>query len=93
MRDLVIYEATRFYVKQEMYDLLLSNPDKELKIIVNPRMGNHPRGFYLIPNKVAVNFIECKIWKNGEMTPNWSKYSDFKQDGIPKDLREFFIET
>ena len=56
-------------------------------------MGNHPNGYYLIPNEIIVTFIEGKKVKNGEPTYNWQQHNNFKQDGIPKALKEYFTET
>ena len=76
--------VTRFWVKESTYqDLLASGAD--LHINVNPRKGKHPRGSYFIPHNAALSFIEGK-----RNTPNWDTYQDFKQDGIPRDLRPFF---
>lgn len=87
------YTFTRFKVHQEMYKLLKHNSHQNLTITVNPKKGNHPRGVYKIPNNDAVAFIESKIYIDKErdiLTPNWSKYENFHQDSIPKQLIDFF---
>jgi hypothetical protein len=82
-----IYEYTyaRFFVDQKMYDKLNANPFSELKINISPKQGNHQRGYYLIPNNVAINFIRVK-----QQDYNWKKNKNFHQDTVPTDLRDFF---
>lgn len=80
--------STRFYVTQNHYDDLVRYPECDLYIEVNPRKGNHPKGHYLIPNKVAKSFIESKQGKH-----NWNKHQNFKQDAIPSDLIAYFTNS
>ena len=82
----VEYSSTRLYVTQEVYDELVSNPEYELIINTFPRTGNHPRGFYKIPNNIARTFIESKQGKH-----NWNVHQNFKQDTIPLELRDYFF--
>ncbi len=83
-----IRKSTRFYVTESDYLELLSNSRDSLEIIVNPSMGNHPKGKYLIPNDIAIDFIKRK-----RGTPNWDKHQNFKQDSIPSELIKYFIKT
>lgn len=82
-----IYEYTfaRFFVDQKMYDKLDNNPFSDLKIIVIPKQGKHPSGYYFIPNKIALNFIKIK-----QQDYNWKKNKNFHQDTVPSDLRDYF---
>ena len=77
--------VTRFWVKESTYQDLLTSGGADLHIKVNPRKGKHPIGTYFIPHNAALSFIKGK-----RNTPNWNTYQDFKQDGIPRDLRPFF---
>jgi hypothetical protein len=81
-------DSTRFYITQNHYDELIRCPGCFLYIQVTPRKGNHPKGYYKIPNKIAVSFIESKMG-----APNWDKHQNFKQDGIPSYLTDHFIYT
>tara|TARA_B110000977_G_C10912561_1_gene429877 strand:+ start:623 stop:883 length:261 start_codon:yes stop_codon:yes gene_type:complete len=80
-----IKKSTRFYVTQSDYDGLVSNPNADFVIECTPKKGNHPKGTYTIPNKVARQFIESK-----QGTHNWTQNKDFKQDGVPVGLEEYF---
>ena len=80
------YFSTRLYVTQLMYDELVTYPTYDLIINTSPKKGNHPRGYYKMPNKVARNFIESK-----QGAYNWNKHQNFKQDSIPKSLQDYFI--
>lgn len=77
---------TRFFVNQEIYNELVRKSEYGLKINVIPKKGNHPKGYYLIPNNVAVMFIEAK-----QGVYNWDNNSNFHQDSIPSLLRDYFI--
>lgn len=77
---------TRFFVNQEIYDELVRKPEYGLKINVIPKKGNHPKGYYLIPNNDAIMFIKGK--QGGY---NWDNNSEFHQDSIPRLLRDYFI--
>ena len=81
----VFRKSTRFYVPQSDYDGLVSNPNADFVIECTPNKGNHPKGTYTIPNKVARQFIESK-----QGTHNWVKHENFKQDTVPVGLEEFF---
>lgn len=82
----LVHNFTRFYVTQQIYEDLLRHPDCDLYINVTPKKGNHPKGHYLIPNKIAKLFIESKQGKH-----NWNKHQNFKQDAIPSGLTDYFI--
>ena len=81
----VIRKSTRFYVTQSDYDGLVSNPNADFVIECTPNKGNHPKGTYTIPNKVARQFIESK-----QGTHNWDEHENFKEDQFPVGLEEFF---
>lgn len=81
----VIRESTRFYVTQSDYDGLVSNPNADLVIECTPKKGNHPKGTYTIPNKVARQFIESK-----QDWDNWTQNENFIEDTVPAGLEEFF---
>ena len=81
----VIRESTRFTVAQSDYDGLVSNPNADFVIECTPKKGNHPKGTYTIPNKVARQFIESK-----QGTHNWDEHENFKEDQFPVGLEEFF---
>jgi|TARA_B110000908_G_C10236195_1_gene443459 hypothetical protein len=80
-----IKKSTRFYVTQSDYDGLVSNPNADFVIECTPKKGNHPKGTYTIPNKVARQFIESK-----QGTHNWDEHENFKEDQFPVGLEEFF---
>ena len=82
---MIEYTKTRFYVDEVIYKKLIRFPDYDLKIIVIPKLGNHPKGNYNIPNKKAIHFIDIK-----KEAYNWKKNQNFHQDSIPKDLKDFF---
>ena len=79
---------TRFTIRESHYQELLTSPGTDLQIFVSPNTGKHPRGHYVIPHEVALNFIQSK-----RDTPNWDKNRDFKQDGVPSELRDYFTDT
>jgi hypothetical protein len=79
------YTSTRFYVTQAMYDDLIKYPDSVLVINTSPKKGNHPKGCYKMPYKIARNFIESK-----QVGYNWDKHHNFKQDSIPMALKDYF---
>ena len=81
----VIRKSTRFYVTQSDYDGLVSNPNADFVIECTPKKGNHPKGTYTIPNKVARQFIESK-----QGTHKWDEHENFKEDQFPVGLEEFF---
>ena len=60
---------------------------RELILKVTPNRGNHPKGEYIIPNRVIVSYIETK-----REAYNWQKNKTFHQDGIPRDLKYYFNE-
>lgn len=84
----LVYNFSRFRVTQAMYDILINNHDLGLRIIVTPKKGNHPNGYYELPNDVAKEFIEEK-----QRYPNWEMHGNFHQDGIPVDLKDYFIQN
>lgn len=79
------YTYAKFYVNQNMYDRLNANPFSELKINVSPKAGKHPRGNYVIPNKIAKDFIRIK-----QRDHNWVINNNFHQDTVPTDLKDYF---
>ena len=79
---------TRFFVNQKIYNELVRNPKYGLKINVIPKKGNHPKGYYLITNNVAIKFIEAKQGRY-----NWDNNSNFHQDSIPGLLRDYFVHS
>ena len=81
----VIRKSTRFTVAQSDYDGLVSNPNADFVIECTPKKGNHPKGTYTIPNKVARQFIESK-----QGTHNWDEHENFKEDQFPVGLEEYF---
>ena len=81
----IIINKTRFFINQQMYNDLIRKPEYVLRINVNPKSGNHPRGFYLMNNNVAIEFIKSK-----QGTPNWDIHQNFHQDTIPVALKEYF---
>ncbi len=83
--NMITYERTRFYVNQIIYEQLINTEKPNLKIIVNPNDGNHPRGTYNIPNNIAIQFIREK-----QKYQNWDDYQNFNQDSIPVPLLEYF---
>ena len=85
MRNIIEYSSTRFYITQKVYEELVINPDAELIINTSPRRGNHPKGFYKLPNKIAKAFIQSK-----QGTHNWDIHQNFKQDSIPSELISYF---
>ncbi|WP_370398579.1 hypothetical protein [Tenacibaculum dicentrarchi] len=85
MKKIFEYSYTRFYITQKIYEKLILNPHSELIINTSPKKGNHPKGLYKLPNKVAKRFIESK-----QETFNWEKHENFKQDSIPSELINYF---
>lgn len=83
--DFLSINSTRFYITQSIYEDLISHPKKSLKIIIVPKKGNHPKGYYLMSNTIAKEFIESKQGSN-----NWHNHQNFKQDVIPRDLAPYF---
>jgi hypothetical protein len=81
----VIRESTRFYVTQSNYDELVSNPKADFVIKCEPNNGNHPKGTYRIPNKIARQFVESKM--DGL---NWKKNKGFNAGYVPNELEEYF---
>ena len=43
-----------------LYKELLRRPECDLIININPVKGKHPKGQYVIPNKIAIEFINSK---------------------------------
>lgn len=83
----IIHKATRFYVDEKIYIQLKKSVNAFYRLIVNPNKGKHPKGTYVIPNAIILNFIESK-----RKAYNWERNNNFHQDSIPKQLREFFFE-
>jgi hypothetical protein len=81
----IIINKTRFFINQQIYNDLIRKPEYVLRINVNPKSGNHPRGFYLMNNNVAIEFINSK-----QGTHNWDINQNFHQDSIPVALKEYF---
>ena len=88
MKKVLEYSSTWFYVTQKVYEELLAYPDLDLRINTSPKKGNHPKGYYYLPNKFAKSFIESK-----QGTFNWDKNHDFKQDSVPLDIKDYFKTT
>ena len=80
---------TRFYVDEKIY-LELKESQATYVLHVAPTTGKHPKGTYKIPNNVAITFIETK--RNGKGI-NWIENQNFHQDGVPRDLRDYFDKT
>ena len=80
---------TRFYVDEKIY-LELKESQATYVLHVAPTTGKHPKGTYKIPNNVAITFIETK--RNGKGI-NWIKNQNFHQDGVPRDLEDYFDST
>lgn len=81
----VEHSSTRFFVNEKIYLELLSNPRAEYILKVTPITGRHPKGVYKIPNTAIVKFIEGK---RGDY--NWKQNETYHQDGIPRDLANYF---
>ena len=81
----IIIGKTRFFVDEVLYKELLRRPECDLIININPVKGKHPKGQYVIPNKIAIEFINSK-----RGAYNWGKNKTFHQDGIPKLLAKYF---
>ena len=80
---------TRFYVDENIY-LKLKESQATYVLHVAPTTGKHPKGTYKIPNNYAISFIETKRQGKGI---NWKKNQNFHQDGVPRDLVDYFSET
>ena len=83
--DSIVVKRTRFYVDEDIFNELKKNPKKGLKLIISPIKGKHPKGYYILTNKQAINFINSK-----RIAYNWIKNRNFHQDGIPKQLTSYF---
>jgi len=79
------HSSTRFFVDENIYQKLLTNPGSNFILYVTPKKGKHPKGVYSIPNQVIVKYIETK-----RTAHNWQKNKTYHQDGIPKDLKAYF---
>ena len=89
------YSKPRFYVDENTYQQLIKNPSFDLVINIIPQNAKkpHPKGLYVIPNNVAINFIKSKIFDNdGELTYNWKNHGNWHSANIPKDLTYYFQE-
>tara|TARA_B100000035_G_C20667588_1_gene408168 strand:- start:210 stop:407 length:198 start_codon:yes stop_codon:yes gene_type:complete len=64
---------------------LKKSSNSYFELIVNPNKGKHPKGIYLVPNSIILDFIESKM-----NSYNWEKNKNFHQDGVPKQLRGYF---
>lgn len=83
--DFIVVKRTRFYVDENIFNVLKKNPKKSFKLIISPIKGKHPKGYYILNNKQAVDFINSK-----RIAYNWIKNGNFHQDGIPKQLTSCF---
>lgn len=83
--EVIEHISTRFFVDEKIYQRLLSNNLASFILKVNPIKGSHPKGVYIIPNNIIIHYIETK-----RAASNWKKYKTYHQDGIPKDLRNYF---
>ena len=81
----VKHSATRFYIDERIYKDLIRNSGLSYSLTVNPLKGKHPKGVYIVPNRIIVGYIESK---RGNY--NWEKNKTYHQDGIPKDLKKYF---
>ena len=81
----VIRKSTRFTVAQSDYDGLVSNPNADFVINCTPKEGNHPKGTYRIPNKIAREFVESKM-----DLPCWKNDGRYHEGSVPLELNEFF---
>ncbi|PWH10158.1 hypothetical protein DEJ39_07630 [Bacteroidetes bacterium SCGC AAA795-G10] len=79
------HSATRFFVNEKIYQKLIDCSNSNFILKVTPNKGKHPKGIYIIPNKVIVRYIEKK-----RSAYNWQQNKTYHQDGIPKDLRDYF---
>lgn len=77
--------STRFYIDESLYFKLKKSSNSYFELIVNPNKGKHPKGIYLVPNSIILDFIESKM-----NSYNWEKNKNFSQDGVPKQLRDYF---
>ena len=53
---------------------------------VLPNKGKHPKGYYIIPKNIIIDFILSK--RQGSY--NWEKNGNFHQDSIPSFLKGYF---
>ena len=83
----IYLSTTRFYVSERDYQVV-SKTGKGIVMFVVPDKGKHPEGTYDIPHDVIMRFFESK--RQGY---NWKKHKNFKQDGIPRLLRQYFDPT
>ena len=83
-RNVLTIQKTRFYVDQDIYESIKTSKS-DLKIIVTPIKGKHPKGIYNIPYSTDLTFIETK-----QGTFNWNSHKNFHQDGVPSALRQCF---
>lgn len=83
----IYLSTTRFYVSERDYQIV-SKTGKGIVMFVVPDKGKHPEGTYDIPHDVIMRFFESK--RQGY---NWKKHKNFKQDGIPSLLRQYFDPT
>ena len=81
----VIRKSTRFLVTQSDYDELVSKPKADFVIKSNPDKGNHPKGTYTIPNKIARQFVESKHGSR-----SWDIHENWNQKSVPIELEEYF---
>ena len=81
----LIISKTRFYVDERIFEELKKHPTKGLKVTVNPIKGKPPKGYYILSNKQAVDFIKSKRNSN-----NWDNNRNFHQDGIPREHSSYF---
>lgn len=79
------HSSTRFFVNEKIYQELIGNSKSNFILKVTPNKGKHPKGVYVIPNRVIVSYIETK---RGDF--NWVQNKTYNQDGIPKNLKEYF---
>jgi len=79
------HSSTRFFVNENIYQKLIVNSRSNFILKVTPNKGKHPKGIYVIPNRVIVNYIESK-----RSDYNWVQNKTYNQDGVPKDLKEHF---
>ena len=83
--NLEIKTMTRFFIDEKLYQKLLKNPNLDFHLNVVPKRGKHPKGYYHVPNNIIISFIQSKRGAR-----NWELHSNFHQDSVPKDLRNYF---
>lgn len=79
-------QKTRFFVSESILNDLQKNEFSFFKLNVLPNKGKHPKGYYIIPKNIIIDFILSK--RQGSY--NWEKNGNFHQDSIPSALKGYF---